>query len=294
MQTAITDIQKFSLDDGPGIRTTVFFKGCPLACKWCHNPECIRLDAQLRFAKNLCSHCGTCASVCRSGVFGADGTIRFAKCTACGKCAEECPSRALTMAGKQYTVDMLLPELLADRAFYENSGGGVTFSGGEPLLHASFIARAAQELKKSGVSVAVDTCGDVPFESIEALLPLADLFLYDIKAFSSGLHKALTGRGNARIIENFKRLQKSGARIWVRIPLVAGVNDSAKEVEHTARLLHDFPVELVELLPYHNYGASKYGALGLSYPGEGFSAPTPEALGMLAGLFPCSVRIKEQ
>lgn len=296
MEAIVTDIQRFSLDDGPGIRTTVFFKGCPLACAWCHNPECISPLPQLRFSEALCAGCGTCASVCKNGVFPSSGGhgVDFKKCTVCGACAGRCPTRALTMAGETHTIETLMGELMKDAAFYKNSGGGVTLSGGEPLLRAPFVSALARALQQEGVPVAVDTCGEVPFHAFEALLPYAGLFLYDLKAYSPGLHTALTGKGNARILENFRKLQETGARIWVRIPLVAGVNDAPEEVSGLAELLRDFPVEQTELLPYHKYGVSKYAAFGLPYAGGEFSAPDAAHLEALARLFPGRVSVKEQ
>ncbi len=294
MEAIVTDIQRFSLDDGPGIRTTVFFKGCPLACKWCHNPECISPQPQLRFSRPLCAGCGLCASTCENGVFAKGQSLSFKKCVACGACVKKCVTRALSLVGGVYSPEALVAELMDDSAFYQNSGGGVTLSGGEPLLHAPFAVKLTRLLRENNVHVAVDTCGNVPFSSFEALLPAVGLFLFDLKAYSPGLHKALTGKSNARILENFKRLQRSGARIWVRLPLVSGENDDISELRQLARLLGQYPVERVELLPYHQYGVSKYPALGMAYAGVDFSAPDASRLSLLASLFAGEVHIKQQ
>jgi len=299
-QALVSNIQRLSLDDGPGIRTTVFLKGCPLRCRWCHNPECIAPRRQLLHYAAQCAGCGSCAKVCPEGVFamedaGDGGTvsriIARERCTFCGKCIDFCPKAAITTAGKEYTVDGLKSVLLRDANFYRNSGGGVTLSGGEPLLQGDFTLEMLMALKQAGIHTAVDTCGYVPYEQFEKVIEYTDLFLFDIKTVDPKLHRELTGHGNGLILENYKRLCASGVRIWVRMPLVAGVNDG--EAEKTAALLKEYPAELVELLPYHAYGVSKYESLGMEYPGKGYEPPAKEQLAELAGLFRGQVHIKE-
>ena len=207
MKALISDIKHFAVHDGDGIRTTVFFKGCPLKCVWCHNPESIDFKPRVAYYENKCIGCGECISVCSSGAhkITQDGHI-FERdlCVACGKCEKACLGEALKFYGKEMTVDELLPILLEDKDFYETSGGGVTLSGGECLCLADFCAELLQMLKKEGINTAVDTCGYVPKESIDKVLPYTDTFLYDIKAIDENVHMKCTGKSNRLILENIK------------------------------------------------------------------------------------------
>ena len=260
----IFEIKRFAVHDGDGIRTTVFFKGCPLRCVWCHNPEGISAKSELGFYLHKCTLCGECARVCPEGVHKfEDGrhTLDRAKCTACGKCAEACFAGALTLYGKDMTVDELLPILLEDADFYKSSKGGVTLSGGECLLWADFCAELLKKLCENGIHTAVDTCGDVPREALDKVIPYTDVFLYDVKAFDSSLHEAVAGRPNGRIIENLRYLDSVGAPCEIRIPYVPGVNGG--ELEGIAAFLEGLSnVTRVRVLPYHSYAGSKYLALG--------------------------------
>ena len=199
MKAMLFDIQRGSYVDGPGIRTTVFFKGCNLDCKWCHNPESKSADRQMLFYSDKCTGCGKCVSVCPN---------KGKKCELCGKCALFCPRDARKLCGREYGIEEVMRELLRDKCFYENSGGGVTFSGGECMLQIDFLSEILRECKTEGIHTAVDTAGNVPFSYFERILPFTDLFLYDIKAISAEKHKEGTGADNARILENAKRLSE--------------------------------------------------------------------------------------
>lgn len=240
-EAKIFDIQRNSCVDGPGIRTTVFFKGCNLSCRWCHNPE-----GQSPKIQSLCYP---------------------DKCTGCGSCKGEelydCPNGAKVLCGKTYTVDAVLQEVLKDKLFYETSGGGVTFSGGECMLQADFLREILKACKENDIHTAVDTAGHVDFSEFEKVLPYTDLFLYDVKLADGEKHKAYTGVDNTLILENLRKLMTAGARLWVRIPVIPGVNDAAEELDEIRKLC--VGVEKVEELPYHGMGEHKYTALGRVY-----------------------------
>lgn len=273
MKAMLFDIQRGSYVDGPGIRTTVFFKGCNLDCKWCHNPESKSADRQMLFYSDKCTGCGKCVSVCPN---------KGKKCELCGKCALFCPRDARKLCGREYGTEEVMRELLRDKCFYENSGGGVTFSGGECMLQIDFLSEILRECKIEGIHTAVDTAGNVPFSYFERILPFTDLFLYDIKAFSAEKHKEGTGADNARILENAKRLSGK-SKILFRIPVIGGFNDEETEMQKIADFLKDISHEKVELLPYHALGEHKYRALGVNV--EVFSAPSPERMKRFRAMF---------
>lgn len=263
LKAPVFEIKRFAVHDGDGIRTTVFLKGCPLCCVWCHNPEGLGVKPQLAYYSNKCLSCGECITVCPAGAHSiADDIHQFdrARCLACGKCAEVCLGEALTLYGRDMTAEELLPRLLEDREFYENSGGGVTLSGGECLTHADFCAELLRRLQSEGIRTAVDTCGDVPKEAIDRVIPYTDIFLYDLKAVDEEVHKRCTGRSNCRILDNLRYLNERGCDIEIRIPFVPDFNDG--EIAAMAAFLSELPhIRGVRLLPYHNYAASKYEAL---------------------------------
>ena len=265
MKAKIFEIKRFAVHDGDGIRTTVFLKGCPLKCVWCHNPEGLSLKPELAYYEHKCINCGECVSVCPTGAHKMENgshTFDRSKCIACGKCVDACLGNALTLYGKEMSVQEILPILLEDKDFYKNSGGGVTISGGECLLYADFCLELLKALKQNGVNTAVDTCGLVPKSSLDKVLPFADVFLYDIKAFDSSVHKNCTGYGNEKILENLKYLDEKGAKIEIRIPYVPGFNDG--EIENIGKFLSGLKnITKVRVLPYHNYAGSKYKSLGL-------------------------------
>ena len=248
------DIQRNSFVDGPGIRTTVFFKGCNLKCAWCHNPESQSAKPQMMFYKDKCTGCGKCKSVC---------PYHLEQCELCGKCTLYCPVDARKVCGKEHTVDEVLKEVLKDQAFYETSGGGVTFSGGECMLQIDFLAEILKKCKENGIHTAVDTAGHIPFESFEKILPYTDLFLYDIKIFDSQKHKQYVGVSNELILENLKKLFERKAKLWIRIPIIPDVNDSIEEIQKIKDFLKtNGTPEKIELLPYHAMGENKYRAIG--------------------------------
>ena len=276
MTATIFDIQRSSFVDGPGIRTTVFFKGCNLRCAWCHNPESQSTAPQLMFYADKCQGCGKCLEKCPHDL---------KSCELCGKCELYCPTEARRVCGKAYTADELLTEILADKLFYDTSGGGATFSGGECMLYPDFLAELLQKCKENGVSTAVDTAGHVPFTHFERVLPFTDMFLYDIKCMDTDTHKAYTGVGNELILENLAKLLARGARVWIRVPVIVGVNDHEQEMRAMAEFLqkHGRP-EKIELLPYHAMGESKARAIGREP--VIFTAPSKEKIEMLSALLP--------
>lgn len=265
MKALISDVKRFAVHDGDGIRTTVFFKGCSLKCVWCHNPEGISFKPQIAYYENKCCGCGECADVCPSGaqkITEAGHVFDRALCVVCGKCSDVCLGSAITFYGNEITVEELLPQLLEDREFYETSSGGVTLSGGECLCQADFCAELLKRLKEQGIHTAVDTCGFVPKESIDKVMPYTDIFLYDIKAINRDVHMKCTGQPNELILENLKYIDSCGKKIEVRIPFVPEYNDS--EIEKIGKFLSGLKnLTKVRVLPYHNYAGSKYSALNM-------------------------------
>ncbi len=267
MKGNIFEIKRFAVHDGPGIRTTVFFKGCPLGCVWCHNPEGLSAKPQLAYYAHKCVGCGCCVSGCPVGAhtLDAEHIHRFdrAKCLSCGKCVSTCYNGALSLFGRTVTVEELLPELLADRDFYESSGGGITLSGGECLLQADFCAALLMRLKTEGLATAVDTCGFVSKEAFDKVIPYTDLFLYDIKAIHKEVHIKCTGHSNVRILENLKYLESLGKAVEIRVPYVPGWNDGEKDA--ILEYLKGFTnLTYIRILPYHNFAGTKYAALGMA------------------------------
>ena len=248
MTGTIFDIQHFSVHDGPGIRTTVFMKGCPLRCKWCHNPEGLSKSLQLQFFEDKCIGCALCGE--RKHLSDA----------------QKCPAGALKVCGREVDEDEVIAEVLKDKIFYADNGG-ITFSGGECLLQADFVASVLCKAKALGLHTAIDTCGYVPFEELEKTLACCDLYLYDIKCFTSNVHKEYTGVDNLLIIDNLKRLDAAQKDIWIRIPVIPGFNNTVEEMSRIAELISSMPsIKQLTLMPYHTLGASKYKTLGLEYP----------------------------
>lgn len=266
----IAEIKRNSLDDGPGIRSVVFFKGCPLACVWCHNPECISAKPEIMFQREACINAGDCRRVCPEGAIGAagPGAIDLSKCTLCGDCIDECPSGALSIVGKYYSPDDLVETLVRDRAFYDNSNGGVTLSGGEPTVVMDYTAEVARELKQRGINVLIETCGDFDWDRFAAkLLPYVDIVYADLKLVSDDLHRQFTGRSNARITENIERLiGADGIDLWIRVPLIPGVTTTRENLEAIAGWLCQRGVHRIALMPYNPLWIGKAKALGKSLP----------------------------
>jgi pyruvate formate lyase activating enzyme len=248
MQGLIFDIQRFSVHDGPGIRTTVFMKGCPLRCAWCHNPEGLSPHIEPRYFSEKCIGCGAC---------GGRHVIENAKI---------CPADAITASARVIDTDELLDELIRDVDFYTD-GGGVTFSGGECLMQSDFVTEVQKKLYKKGIHTVIDTSGCVPWENISPTLPYTDIYLYDVKIADSKLHKRYTGRTNSLILENLRRLDSAGARIWIRTPIIPDVNDSEEEMTAIKDIISTlYNVERVTLMPYHTLGKSKYETLSMTPP----------------------------
>lgn len=281
MQVRLFDIQRFSIHDGPGIRTNVFFKGCPLRCLWCHNPESARFDVQTLYYAQKCNACGSCAKVCPAANSVLNGRHRYdrASCTTCGICAKVCPQEAFKLVGYDMNTNDLLLKIARDRVFYDETGGGVTFTGGEPLAQPEELREIATLCKSAAIHTAIETSLMASRQVVEEAFPAIDLWICDIKAYSGRFHKKLTGSDNALILSNFNWLaQRAIQRMWVRIPLITGINDSKAELEQIAELLSEKPFGRVELMPYHDIGMSKYAALGMRYATQGVTAPNGEKL----------------
>ena len=261
----IFDIQRFSVHDGPGIRTTVFFKGCNLRCRWCHNPESWSGEPELERYPDKCIACGRCIQSCPERAWTENGWDE-GRCRRCGACAEACPSGALKMAGREESAEEILRAVLRDRPFY-GEAGGMTCSGGECMLQMDLLEPLLRGAREAGISTAVDTAGNVPWESFARILDCAQLFLYDVKAVTPSLHREMTGADNVRILDNLRRLVGSGARVWVRVPLIPGVAAEPDELARIGACLRAIgDVERVELLNYHKLGFGKFASLGRTAP----------------------------
>lgn len=278
----IFNIQRYSLHDGPGIRTTVFLKGCPLRCLWCHNPEGMGPGPEILCNPSRCLACGRCREECPArgaGPLGQEGRSEseFQRCTCCGACAQTCPAEARRFVGRRMTAAEVLAEILRDRVFHEDSGGGVTFSGGEPLMQPQFLMALLEACRNCEIHAAIDTSGYVRQEDLLAAARLANLVLYDLKILDDERHRQYTGVSNRLILENLRALGQMHRNIWVRMPLVPGVNDAPRDLEEVVRLAALIPgVRQVNLLPYHATGAAKFARLGKTYPGGDLVPTTAE------------------
>lgn len=270
----IFNIQRFSIHDGPGIRTTVFLKGCPLGCVWCANPESQEPLPQLMVQHNHCMACGKCREVCPEKAISFAKNKRrrmvWKKCRSCFRCVDVCVQGALTIIGREATLDDVVDEVERDRAFYTSSGGGVTLSGGEPLMQPEFAVLLLTRFKERGIHTVLDTCGHISPEILRAALPHVDLVLFDIKTMDDDLHRKYTGVGNELIMENTK-LAAGLVKTWLRIPLIAGFNDSVEEIRKVAKMACRLGVEKISLLPYHPGGKAKGRRIGrksMSFPAK--------------------------
>ncbi|MFC1958148.1 glycyl-radical enzyme activating protein [Chloroflexota bacterium] len=286
----IFNIQKFSVHDGPGIRTTVFMKGCPLQCRWCSNAESMNPRPELGIIRSSCNSCGKCLKVCPEQAISLDdnGIIRFNrdKCSACGECVAACPPGALTIYGRQVTVDEIFKEISRDKSFYDGSGGGVTVSGGEPLRQADFVAALFQRCRQAGIKTCLDTCGYAATDKLKEVLAFTDYVLYDIKLFDADRHKRFTGVANDLILNNAGVVAGSGIPVLYRIPLIKDVNDTKQNITETAQFIKaQGNGKVIELLPYHRLGAAKYKTLDKSYPGEDFTTPSSEEIESVGHIF---------
>jgi pyruvate formate lyase activating enzyme len=279
----IFDIKRFAIHDGPGIRTTVFLKGCPLRCWWCHNPEGIRPVSEPMYFEYKCIECRTCAGVCPAGAIALENGTHYLereKCTGCGVCSEACPTGALRLAGRVITVEGLLQELEKDVLFYDNSGGGVTFSGGEPLMQHRFLMEALRECKKRDLSTALDTSGYAAGDVFAAVLDYVDIFLFDLKLADDGEHRKYTGVSNAPIKNNLRLLAEAGrgSDVILRLPVVPGVTDTEQNIAGLLDIVLPLKgIRRIDLLPFHDV-SEKYCRLGREYKMPACGAPTPERL----------------
>jgi pyruvate formate lyase activating enzyme len=289
MEAILFNIQKFSVHDGPGVRTTLFFKGCPLDCAWCHNPEGKGYKPQILYDSNECQGCGACIEICPVNRIVLSGQTTQHDpdivCAACGKCADICIHSARKLAGQSFSIDDLMDIILADQVFYEESSGGVTFSGGEALCQIKAVTKLARQCQKKGVHVAIDTCGHVPFEYFETILPYTDLFLYDIKAIDPSTHQKYTKVSNQLILENLKKLSRAGAKISLRLPIIAEEMMSKRYIESIIKTIIPLKINQVHLLGYHGYGYAKNQMIDLETHVPFFNRPDEEFLQTAKNLF---------
>lgn len=275
----ITDIQRFSVHDGPGIRTVIFFKGCPLRCKWCQNPETQQMSERILYNPSLCIGCGACIRVCPAHAIDTKtGEFDRARCQACGKCVETCYAGARSIPGVKWTLADTLKVALADQIFFEKSGGGVTLSGGEVTMQAEFALTLLQQLKANGIHTAIETSGACSTSTITRFLPFTDLFLYDIKMIDPLRHQFYTGMSNERILKNLRELGTRHANIIIRIPLIPGINDTEDNLQQTGQLAKEVGASEVHLLPFHQLGEGKWDNLGIQYEFRNYQPPSTDQL----------------
>ena len=288
MKGEVFDVQRYSIHDGPGIRTTVFLKGCPLKCKWCANPESQNKYPEIFFRSQICEGCGRCVEICpQNAISLVKDFIDLDRilCDRCMKCIEKCPTKALSITGETRTTEEIVDIVMKDELFYNNSGGGLTISGGEPLLQPDFTLDLLKACKDKSIHTTLDTSGHARWEILESMVNYSDLILFDIKHLNSDQHIAGTGVGNELILQNLKKITEKGNRLWVRIPIIPGYNDSAKHIEDIAKFLSKMPIEKVSMLAFHEWSKSKYKALGIYYPCKDLSPIEEEKIHPLKNIF---------
>jgi pyruvate formate lyase activating enzyme len=291
MSSLITNIQGYSIHDGPGIRTVVFLKGCGLECIWCSNPECIFPYPEIGFFKNLCTKCGQCASVCPNQAISAKvGQLPVTNreiCCGCGACSAVCVQEARVLYGKAMKVDEVFESIKADQLFYQASGGGITVSGGEPLLQPKFVSELLRKCKEAGIHTCVETSGYAPDSALRQVLPFTDYMLFDLKLLNSDLHRCYTGKPNELILNNAKIVTSSGLEVLFRMPLIPGINDDPQNIKETADFLHSLGGKTIgiQLMPYHELGKGKYESLDKLYRLAGLSTLEPEQVETVQKMF---------
>lgn len=281
----VFNIMRFCLHDGPGIRTTVFLKGCPLACWWCHNPESRAPEPAVMYVRERCLLCGDCLAACPQGAIsrGADTMLRSAACTACGTCVDVCMAEARALAGRRMTVRQAVAEIERDVIFFDESGGGVTFSGGEPLAQPQFLEALLEACLQRRIHTVLDTCGLAEPSSFLRIAAKAGLVLYDLKFIDAARHRASTGATNEVILANLEALARAGRPLVVRVPVIPGINDGGEDLAGVAALLRRLGLTRIDLLPYHKIGINKYARLNLPYQLEGLEPPAAARMEELAG-----------
>ncbi len=284
MNNLVTNIQGYSIHDGPGIRTVVFLKGCGLECRWCSNPECISPHAEVGFVKNLCTKCGKCAPVCPEGALlfqeGGFPSIDRRHCTGCGICSAVCDYKALVMYGSNMSSDEVFEVIARDKMFYETSGGGVTISGGEALLKPQFVCEIFEKCRQSGIRTCIETSGHAAESSLRRVLPYTDYVLYDLKHLNSEKHRQYTGKPNELILSNAKIVAGSGIEMLFRMPLIPGINDDIDNIRETANFISALGdrTARIQLMPYHRLGKGKYESLDKSYPLQDLVSPEADRI----------------
>ncbi|MFB0563006.1 MAG: glycyl-radical enzyme activating protein [Candidatus Lokiarchaeia archaeon] len=288
LEAMIFNIQKFSTEDGPGIRTTVFLKGCPLRCLWCHNPEGQRKHPEIVWYDVKCTGCGECIKVCPEGAITetSEGLVTDRTlCKNCGKCAEVCVSNARELIGKVMTVDQVLDEVNKDKVFYETSGGGITVGGGEPTIFPEFLTELFKKCKEENIHTAIDTCGYVKWETLEEILQYTDLVLYDLKQMDPEKHIEQTGVPLQPILDTLKKIDAMGKPIWIRTPVIPGYTDDEENIRKIAEFLSELKnVKRWDLLPYHKLGEPKMERLDREYALKGLEPPEKEYMLKLKGI----------
>jgi pyruvate formate lyase activating enzyme len=282
MDSLVTNIQGYSIHDGPGIRTVVFFKGCGLECRWCSNPECISPVREVGLVRSLCTGCGKCVEVCPADalIYEAGEPVRIdrERCTGCGMCVPECPHRALVLYGESMNAEEIFGVVIPDKMFYDSSNGGVTVSGGEALLHYRLVCELFKKCREAGIYTCVETSGHVTPLAIDQVIPYTDYVLFDLKLMDSEKHRRYTGKSNKHILSNAETVSKSGVEMLFRMPLIPGINDDTENIRDTAEFLHGLGEKAcrIELMPYHRLGKGKYESLDRTYTLPDIQAPGPE------------------
>jgi len=292
----VFDLRKYSVHDGPGIRTTVFLKGCPLSCWWCHNPESQSAKPEMTLRSARCIGCMSCVEACPTGALTIDqGRFSFseADCNWCGLCADACPADAREVLGRWMSVDQVLAKVERDVPFYDESGGGVTLSGGEPLMQPAFTRAVLQACRQRDIHTALDTAGYARWETLDSIRPHVNLFLFDLKLMDDTLHRKYTGVPNRLILDNLHRLRESGARVILRTPIVPGITDGDDNLRGIAQTAQQLGIERIDILPYHHSAAAKYERLQRSYALPDVRPPSDERMQQLAALFePFQIPVK--